>query len=236
MAADIRRGRLLYHGCNSARGGYARSALCRARAVCASGRDCVRQEFAGVAIADQSGVSRATGRQKSAQARLKRFTTHQSRSSCGRGYAFAHHGASQRTDAVDQVKSQSPRALCGQKIAQQCAIEEIDRERAAAHVGAPQTIVGSEHFGAADVLRLSISFDRKFADCCRIAQTQIETLCPDRRNDMGSFTDKRNAPVCEPSGRRNAKRKTAACRFGFDLPENRIRCSLDFRAQLHVIE
>src|ERR1044072_2073749 len=199
MAADLRYCRLLYHGYNSARGVDARPALPGAVTVCASGRDCVRQEFAGIAIADQSWVSRATGRQKSAQARLKRLTAHQSRARCGRGYAFAHHGASQRTDAVDQVESQSPHALCRQKIAQQCAIEEINRERAAAHVGAPQTIAGSEQLGAADVLMLPITSDREFADCCRIAQTKIKTLCTDRRNDMGRFTDKRNAARCDTS-------------------------------------
>ena len=153
-----------------------------------------------------------------------------------RRHSFAHNRASKRADAVNHVKSQSSHALCRQEIAEQRAIEEIDRECPAAHVGAPQAVVVSKDCVTSDILMPPFGLDCEFADCCCVAQTQIEPLRADRRNDMRSFADECNASVCEPSCGSDTKRKATAARLGLNLPEDRIRRALDFVAQFGVID
>ena len=71
-------------------------------------------------------VAEARRGQRSAEG-LKRLAAHQPRLR-GRLDALAHHGAAQRRDAVEQIEPEAARALHGQEIRQQAAIEHVDRD------------------------------------------------------------------------------------------------------------
>ena len=77
--------------------------------------------------------------------RVQRFPAHQPRLRGGL-HALAHHGAAQRRDPVEQIEAEAARALHGQEIRQQAAIERIDRERARRHVGAAHPVVARQQF------------------------------------------------------------------------------------------
>ena len=125
----------------------------------------------------------------------------------GRRDAFAHGGAAQRADAVEQIKPQAAHALHRQEIRQQRAIEQVDGERAAADVGAAHLVVSREHIVAADVAAIALRRDGEFADGGGIAQAEIEPLRADRRDDMGGFAHQRDALVGETPGGGDAERK-----------------------------
>src|SRR5215831_7014824 len=67
---------------------------------------------------------------------LQPLPTHEAWLCCCRRNAFAHGSPPQRTDVLQQRKPKAARALQRQEFRQQAAIEEINRERPAHHVGA----------------------------------------------------------------------------------------------------
>ena len=119
--------------------------------------------------------------------------------------ALAHHGAAQRADPVDQVEAEAARALHRQEIGQQRAVEQVDRERAARHVGAPQRVVAREQIVGADVAAVAARRHHELADGGGVAQAEIEALRADRRNEMRGLADQRDA-VDARSGARSRPR------------------------------
>src|SRR5262249_45852757 len=51
-----------------------------------------------------------------------------------------------------------------------------------------------------DIVRVPMGGDDEFADGRSVAQTEIETLRADRRNDVRGFPDKRHPPGAETGG------------------------------------
>ena len=66
-------------------------------------------------------------------------------------HAFTHCGAAERSDAADQVEAEPAGGLGGEEVRQERAVEQIDRKRAALHVGAAQRVVAHEEIAAANV-------------------------------------------------------------------------------------
>ncbi len=124
---------------------------------------------------------------------LDRFTAHEPRLRSRRRHAFAHQRAAQGADAVDEIEPQTARALNGEEIGEQRAIDQIDGERAGADIGAAHFVVAREHIDAADIVTGAMRRDGELADGGGIAQPEIEPLRADRRDDMGGFADQRDA-------------------------------------------
>src|SRR5262245_15326218 len=80
---------------------------------------------------------------------LKRFPPHEAWLCGGRCNAFAHGSSPQRTDMLQEREPKAACTLERQEFRQQVAIEQINRERAAGHVGAAHLrIAGGQLIGA----------------------------------------------------------------------------------------
>src|SRR5579872_197256 len=69
----------------------------------------------------------------------------------GRRKPLAHSKPAQRPDRADQMQARRTQRLHGQKIAEQRAISDVDREGTAQHVRAPRPIVASKYLRAARI-------------------------------------------------------------------------------------
>ena len=107
-----------------------------------------------------------------------------------------------RADPVDQIKTQAARALHGQEVTQQRAVEQVDRERTAADIRTSHAVIAGRHVGSANVAARSLCGDYQLADRGGVAQAEIEPLRADRRHDVCGFADKRDPVAGEaPRGR-----------------------------------
>src|SRR5262252_7258473 len=95
---------------------------------------------------------------------LYHFAAHQFRLRRGGRDAFAHHGAPQRSDAVDEIKRQSAGAMRGEKIREQAPVQKIDRERASDNVSAAFRLITREHFRAAEIFAMLVRIGHDFGD------------------------------------------------------------------------
>src|SRR6266702_3234740 len=128
---------------------------------------------------------------------LERISTHQARLRRSWCYPFTHHRAPQWSDAIDHIKPQPSCALYWQEVGEQRPIEQINREHATIDIGAAHFFVTHQHTLATDVVTAAMGSDCELANGRGIAQTQIESLCSDRRNDMCSFSNQGNPLVGE---------------------------------------
>ena len=150
MEADLGQGRLLRHRVGAARTRAAGSAFRRARTVRLRGGDRVGQNASGGAVADRAAISR--------QARRRRRRPKLERSPHQPGAAAAvtpsrMTARRKRPDAFEQVKPEPARALHGEKIGKQRAVEQVDGQRASGDIAAAHLVVGGKHIVAADVAR-----------------------------------------------------------------------------------
>lgn len=96
---------------------------------------------------------------------------------------------------VHQKQAGRARALQRQEIRKQASVEEINRQHAARGIGAAHAIVAVGQFP--DIVPVPMGGDDEFADGRGVAQTEIETLRADRRNDVRRFPDERHPPGAE---------------------------------------
>ena len=120
-------------------------------------------------------------------AKLYHLAAHQFRLRGGRRNSFAHQGAAQRSDALEEVERKPTRAMRGQEVDEQAPVQEIDRKGARDDIGATLLFVAREDFGVADILAVRVRRHHNFGDGCRIANAKVEPLRPDRRHHMGEY-------------------------------------------------
>jgi hypothetical protein len=106
---------------------------------------------------------------------------------------LVHHGATKRSDPIDQAKPKTAGALHREKVAQQRSVNEADRGTSPFNVGTAQPIIFGEHPVVSDVCSACPRLRGKRTDRGSIANAQIEALCADRRHDMTGLADENNA-------------------------------------------
>ena len=134
--------------------------------------------------------------------------------------ALAHDRAAQRSDPVEQIEAEAARALQRQEVGQQAAVEQIDRETAAGHVGATRVLVARGQLVRADVAAVAPRGDDQFADGGGIAQAEIESLRADRRHHMRRLADEDDAIAAEAARDLDRERKHATSGLDRDLAED----------------
>ena len=139
-------------------------------------------------------------------------------------------------DAIEQIEAEAADALRREEVREQGAVEEVDGERAALHVGTPQRVVARKKTVVADVAAVAARRHDQFADGRGIAQPEIEPLRADRRHQMGGFADQRNAIEPERADGFDRQREYAAAGFDGNLAEQRMRAPLDLGVERRVVE
>ena len=144
-----------------------------------------------------------------------------------RRHALAHDRAAQRSDPVDEIEPEAARPLQRQEIRQQAAVEQIDCQRAAGHVGAAHLVIAGGELVGADVAAIAAGGHHQLGDRRRVAQPEIEALGADRRHHMGRLADERDPPgAAVPRGLDREREHAAAC-LHLDLAQDRVRaCSM----------
>jgi hypothetical protein len=77
--------------------------------------------------------------------------------------------------------------------------------------------------GRADIAAIAARRYHELADAGGVAQSEIEALGADRRNEVGGFADQRDAALPEWRTVSTASGKDAAARLDRDLAEKRMR-------------
>src|SRR6516164_1180427 len=144
------------------------------------------------------GTSVVRDRARAEIVALQRLSAHEPRLGGPRRDTLAHDRPTQRTDTVHQKQAGRAGALQWQEIRKQAAVEEIDRQHAARGIGAAHAIVAVGQ--RSDIVPVPMGGDDEFADGRSVAQTEIETLRADRRNDVRGFPDECHPPGAETGG------------------------------------
>src|ERR1700722_6283036 len=167
---------------------------------------------------------------------LQGLAAHEARLSKARRDAFTHHRAPQRPDAIKHVEAEPAHALRRQKVAEQRAVEEVDRGGTAPDIGAPPPVVFVDEPGAADIGAVAARRDRKLADGRGVAQAEIEALGADRRDDVTGLADERDAAGREAARGLGAEAKGAVAGVHRDLAGDRMAAPLDFQVERRRLE
>src|SRR5579862_8890668 len=157
------------------------------------------------------------------RAPLQRLSTQEAQLGGCRRHAFAHHGTAQRTDVLEEKEAEPPRPLQRQEVREKAAVQEIDRERAAADVDASRGVISIGHLGRPDIAAGAMGGDDDLGNRGGIAQAEIEPLRADRRQEMGGLPDERYAPIGEPSRPLDRERKQPMLAIGRNLSQDRMR-------------
>ncbi len=123
-----------------------------------------------------------------------------------------------------------------QEIAHQGPVGDLHRERARTHVTATAGIVCFEQYFIAGIAAFVPGVSDECGERRRVANAEVEALCPDRQQHVAGFADKRHAVGGEALGPFRHEREDAAGALDFHLAQDRMSAALDLAAKVSVVQ
>jgi hypothetical protein len=117
----------------------------------------------------------------------KRRTTHT------RHNTFAHYAGPQLAACREGEKSEPSRKMNTGNRGEKRPIEQIDREDAKGDIATPEAVVVRKHRFSADILPSAQCLASDLCNSSGVAESEVQPLRADGRNNVRSFSDERDA-------------------------------------------